>query len=120
MEMVDQEAKSGGGGGEAAVEALVVESAKSDPSTEQCFLSEVARTRGNACYGDGDFAGALREWSAAVELSGELRAAAESKAMALSNRSMIKLSYFADVAGAVADAKASVLRGTHLFNGTSL
>ena len=80
----------------------------SDPDTQQCFRAEVARTRGNASYGEGDMASALREWTEAVALSGDLAIARESKARALSNLSMVKLAYFADVRGAVADAEACV------------
>ena len=94
---------------DALAAAVAKEVRANAPAIEDCFRAELARTRGNASFGEGDLAGALRDWTEAVRLSGDLPgAAAESKARALGNLSMLKLSYFADVRGAVDDAAASV------------
>ncbi|KAK7237805.1 hypothetical protein SO694_00022056 [Aureococcus anophagefferens] len=93
---------------DALAAAVAKEVRANAPAIEDCFRAELARTRGNASFGEGDLAGALRDWTEAVRLSGDLPgAAAESKARALGNLSMLKLSYFADVRGAVDDAAAS-------------
>ena len=93
---------------DALAAAVAKEVRANAPAIEDCFRAELARTRGNASFGEGDLAGALRDWTEAVRLSGDLPgAAAESKARALGNLSMLKLSYFADVRGAVNDAAAS-------------
>ncbi|KAH8053828.1 hypothetical protein JL722_9308 [Aureococcus anophagefferens] len=92
---------------DALAAAVAKEVRANAPAIEDCFRAELARTRGNASFGEGDLAGALRDWTEAVRLSGDLPgAAAESKARALGNLSMLKLSYFADVRGAVDDAAA--------------
>ena len=74
----------------------------------RCFQAETARARGNACFGEGDAAGAVAEWSRAIEIAGDLDIARESTARALANRSHAKLSFFGDCVGAVADAAAAV------------
>ncbi|CAH0367275.1 unnamed protein product [Pelagomonas calceolata] len=91
-----------------ALQAQVARDLANDPLAEVCFRAETARARGNACFGEGDVEGAVAEWTASIRLSGGHARCAESKALALANRSLARLSEWADVRGAVADARAAV------------
>jgi len=92
----------------AALHARAARELAADPLTAICFSAETARARGNACFGEGDVAGAVAEWTASVVLSGEHARCAESKALALANRSLARLHLWADARGAVMDAQAAV------------
>lgn len=92
----------------AALHARAARELAADPLTAICFSAETARARGNACFGEGDVAGAVAEWTASVVLSGEHARCAESKALALANRSLARLHHWADARGAVMDAQAAV------------
>ena len=91
-----------------ALQAQVARDLANDPLAEVCFRAETARARGNACFGEGDVEGAVAEWTASIALSGSHARCAESKALALANRSLARLSEWADVRGAVEDARAAV------------
>ena len=91
-----------------ALQAQVERDLANDPLAEVCFRAETARARGNACFGEGDVDGAMEEWTASIRLSGSHARCAESKALALANRSLARLSEWADVRGAVEDARAAV------------
>ena len=84
-----------------ALQAQVARDLANDPLAEVCFRAETARARGNACFGEGDVEGAVAEWTASIALSGSHARCAESKALALANRSLARLSEWADVRGAV-------------------
>ena len=91
-----------------ALQAQVAKELANDPLAEVCFRAETARARGNACFGENDIEGAVAEWTASIALSGSHARCAESKALALANRSLARLSEWADVRGAVEDARAAV------------
>ncbi len=91
-----------------ALQAQVARDLANDPLAEVCFRAETARARGNACFGENDIEGAVAEWTASIALSGSHARCAESKALALANRSLARLSEWADVRGAVEDARAAV------------
>ena len=80
-----------------ALQAQVARDLANDPLAEVCFRAETARARGNACFGEGDVEGAVAEWTASIALSGAHARCAESKALALANRSLARLSEWADV-----------------------
>ena len=91
-----------------ALQAQVARDLANDPLAEVCFRAETARARGNACFGEGDVEGAVAEWTGSIRLSASHARCAESKALALANRSLARLSEWADVRGAVEDARAAV------------
>ena len=70
-----------------ALQAQVARALANAPLAEVCFRAETARARGNACFGEGDVDGAMEEWTDAIRLSGAHSRCAESKALALANRS---------------------------------
>ena len=75
-----------------ALQAQVARDLANDPLAEVCFRAETARARGNACFGENDIEGAVAEWTASIALSGAHARCAESKALALANRSLARLS----------------------------
>ena len=91
-----------------ALQAQVARDLANDPLAEVCFRAETARARGNACFGEGDIEKAVEEWTESIRLSASHARCAESKALALANRSLARLSEWADVRGAVEDARAAV------------
>ena len=74
-----------------ALQAQVARDLANDPLAEVCFRAETARARGNACFGEGDVEGAVAEWTESIRLSGSHARCAESKALALANRSLARL-----------------------------
>ena len=91
-----------------ALQAQVAKELANDPLAEVCFRAETARARGNACFGEGNIDEAVAEWTESIALSGAHARCAESKALALANRSLARLNEWADVRGAVEDARAAV------------
>merc|ERR1712091_517015 len=75
-----------------ALQAQVARDLANDPLAEVCFRAETARARGNACFGEGNIDEAVAEWTESIKLSG----------------SHARLTEWADVRGAVADARAAV------------
>ena len=82
-----------------ALQAQVAKELANDPLAEVCFRAETARARGNACFGENDIEGAVAEWTESIKLSGSHARCAESKALALANRSLARLNEWADVRG---------------------
>ena len=91
-----------------ALQAQVARDLANDPLAEVCFRAETARARGNACFGEGNIDEAVAEWTESIALSASHARCAESKALALANRSLARLNEWADVRGAVEDARAAV------------
>ena len=91
-----------------ALQAQVARDLANDPLAEVCFRAETARARATRASARATSRAPSPSGRRSIALSGSHARCAESKALALANRSLARLSEWADVRGAVEDARAAV------------